>query len=88
MKRLILAFACSLALAFPGVAHADSGTYTLDDGTTCNWMGSYGYYYLDCSGYSRAAGGYLSYHCDVQVIGTYRSWSCRDTHGNSWRGSS
>jgi hypothetical protein len=89
MKRILASLALLGALATPSVARADTGYYSTDDGPSCTWQSytrsSYG---IDCSGYSRAAGTYVAYHCDLDVFGSSRSWSCRNINGDTWRGSS
>ena len=89
LRRMLLGSALIVATAITNVtpAHADSGTFTSNDGPTCSWFGSGSLYNVSCSGYSRAAGGYVSYDCDYSVFGSSVSWSCRDRNGNSWRGS-
>lgn len=88
MRRSLMALGAALVIALtPAVASADFGTYETADGPSCSWSGSGGFYMIDCSGYSRRAGGYVSYHCDYTVFGQTASWSCRDSYGNTWRGS-
>jgi len=85
---LLTAAALSLALWLPpATALADFGSYYDQNGLYCFWSGSGSFYFIDCSGYSSRLGGYYSYTCDVDVIGRFMEWSCRDMRGNSWRGS-
>jgi hypothetical protein len=89
MRALIIAIGLAAALiTTSGVAHADSGTFTQDDGPTCSWSSFGSSASMDCSGYSRSAGGYVSYHCEYQFsgFGSY-SYQCRDQRGNRWQGS-
>lgn len=91
MRRGIIALGTALIVAFtPLAALADSGSFTSDDGPTCSWTGSSGsgYVDIDCSGYSRRAGGYVRYSCTYYFYGGGSAdWSCRDSDGNTWRGS-
>jgi len=83
----MIALGLGLALV-PVSAFADSGNFQTDDGPSCYWNGSGNYVNESCSGYSRAAREYVNYTCDVYFNGgNSSSWSCRDIHGATWRGS-
>jgi hypothetical protein len=79
------------------VAFADSGSYQDPDGPMCNWSGNLnnlnspfangGNIFVSCSGYSRSAGTYVNYNCNINYYGSQESWNCRDiVHGSTWQG--
>lgn len=88
MRNIVLAAALMAALAWPQSAHAATGTYSSDDGPDCSWysLGEH-LFEIDCSGYSRSAREYVSYHCTMEIYPGSSSWNCRDRNGNTWRGS-
>jgi hypothetical protein len=89
LLRLSAMLLVSVSLWFGAAqaAQAESGSFITNDGLTCSYSGSGSMYTVYCSGFSHKAGGYVSYNCDYMILGSSASWTCRDMHGNSWRGS-
>lgn len=87
MKRAtIAALTLAALLAFsPGVARADSGSFSTDDGQSCTYFGNPGLYQVSCSGYNWRAGTTIA--CEYTVMSGSVTYRCRGGNGGTWSGS-
>lgn len=83
----IIAAVTILAFSTASSAFADSGNFTANSGESCSWYGFGTSISMQCSGYSRTAGGYVNYSCDLDYVGSMMSYRCRSIDGATWSGS-
>ena len=77
----VLLLAISLIGAPP--VRGESGYYISDDGPWCYFSSTGERLAITCSGFSRAAGGFVHYACDYRGP-HWVEWTCTDSYGNRW----